>query len=96
MLPARFGGDATDYQFIEEECNGLPLVSLVVSDRVGGVDPGEVRAAVLDSLASRDGAHRMMATIWRDGGTLRVMRREPHATKAGKILALHVARQAEL
>src|SRR4029079_16887546 len=45
VLPARCGGDATDYQFIEEECNGLPLVSLVVSDRVGGIDLGEVRAA---------------------------------------------------
>jgi hypothetical protein len=34
----------------------------------------------------------MMAAIWRDGRTLRVVRREPYATRTGKILALHVER----
>jgi hypothetical protein len=92
LLPARFGGDPADYQFVEEERNGLPMVSLVMSPRLGPVNPAGVHATVLDALATRDAAHRMMVGLWRDGGTLRVVRREPYVTNAGKVLALHVAR----
>ena len=49
--------------------------------------------AVHDSLATRDAAHRMMTSLWKDAGTLRIVRREPHATNAGKILAVHVVRE---
>ena len=96
VLPARFGGDATDYQFVEEERDGLPTVSLVVSQRVGGVNPGDVEATVLRELGAHDSGNRMMAGLWRDGGTLRVVRREPYATSGGKILALHVTKGASL
>jgi hypothetical protein len=89
-LPARFGGHPTDYQFVEEEREGLPAVSLLVSPRVGPVDEAAVRAAVLEVLAAPDAAHRMMAALWRDAAVLQVARREPHATRAGKILPLHV------
>jgi hypothetical protein len=92
VLPARFGGDATDYQFVEEECNGLPGVCLIVSDRVGEVNASEVQTTVLNALAARNLGNRMMTILWRDGGTLRVVRRHPYATNGGKILALHVAR----
>ncbi|MGE3521078.1 MAG: hypothetical protein AB7J63_19210, partial [Vicinamibacterales bacterium] len=34
VLPTRFGGSATDYQFVEEERDGLPIVSLVMSPRL--------------------------------------------------------------
>jgi hypothetical protein len=90
-LPGRFGGHPTDYQFVEDEENGLPVVSLIVSERVGAVSAGDVQRFVLDRLARRDSPNRMMSAIWRDGGTLRVVRREPHTTKAGKILPLHIA-----
>jgi hypothetical protein len=90
VLPARFGGHPTDYQFVEEEHDGLPTVRLVVSPRVGPVPDADVRATVLEVLAAPDAAHRMMATLWRDGAVLQVARREPHATSAGKILPLHV------
>jgi hypothetical protein len=93
VLPGRFGGSPTDYQFVEEEHDGLPSVALVVSKRVGPLSPGEVQTTVLNALASRDAACRMMAGLWRDGNTLRVVRREPHSTHAGKILALHVDRR---
>jgi hypothetical protein len=33
-----------------------------------------------------------MAGIWGEGGTLRVVRREPYATSASKVLPLHVVR----
>jgi hypothetical protein len=90
VLPARFGGSPTDYQFVEEERDGLPTVALVVSDKIGPVAAADVQTTVLDALAARDTACRMMAGLWRDGGTIRVVRRETHSTQAGKILALHV------
>jgi hypothetical protein len=92
LLPARFGGHATDYQFVEEERNGLPIVSLVVSERVGEVNASEVQTTVLNALADHNLGYKMMAVLWRDGQTLRVVRRHPYATNGGKILALHVAR----
>jgi hypothetical protein len=95
ILPARFGGTTTDYQFVEEEVDGLPVVSLLVSPRVGPLAAADVRAAVLEALRARDAAHRMMTAIWRDGGTLRVVRREPCATRTGKIHALHIEQAGE-
>jgi hypothetical protein len=92
VLPARFGGGPTDYQFVEEERDGLTGVSLVISPSIGPLREDDVRAAVLGGLASRDAAHRMMTALWRDAGTLRVERREPYATNAGKVLAMHVVR----
>jgi hypothetical protein len=90
VLPTHFGGDPTDYQFVEAEHDGHTAVSLLISPKVGEVNAGEARAVVLNALASRDAAHRMMAALWRDSGTLRIVRRDPISTKAGKILALHV------
>jgi hypothetical protein len=94
VLPDRFGGDPTDYQLVEEEePSGLPRVSLVVSPRVGKVDADQVIATALEVLASGaggNGAGRVMAHQWRDAGTLQVVRREPYATMAAKILPLHV------
>ena len=90
VLPARFGGSPTDYQFVEEERDGLTTVSLVISPTIGPLREEDVQATVLKVLGSRDAAHRMMTALWRDAGTLRVERREPHATNAGKVLAMHV------
>jgi hypothetical protein len=92
VLPARFGGDAGDYQLVEVEEEGLPRVNVVVSPRVGRVDERAIESVVLDELGSRRAAWRMAAEQWRQAGTLRVVRREPVATPAGKILPLHVPR----
>ena len=90
VLPAKFGGDATDYQFVEEEEDGLPRVSLIVSPRVGQADPAQLEAAVLTALAAHGAANKMMATVWADGRTIRVVRRQPYMTAAGRIHSLHV------
>jgi len=90
VLPRRFGGESTDYQFVEQEVDGLPQVSLVMSPRLPAVDPAEVARVVIDALAARGAAHRMMAGVWRDGRTLRLDRREPHGTATGKTPVLHV------
>jgi hypothetical protein len=91
VLPARFGGSATDYQLVEEEDGGLPKVNVVVSPRIGQVDEREVVSAVIDGLGSEP-RNRLMAEVWRQADTLRVARREPYATSKGKILSLHVLR----
>jgi hypothetical protein len=90
ILPRRFGGHATDYQLVEEEEAGLTRVSVVVSPRVGPLDEQEVASVVLDSLGLRHATWKMAAELWRQGQTLRVVRREPYATSAAKILPLYV------
>jgi hypothetical protein len=93
VLPARFGGAPTDYQLVEEEAeNGLPKVSLVVSPRVGPLDEHTTTDAVVGFLNHIPGASDAYGERWRQGGTLRLIRREPYATGASKILALHVTK----
>src|SRR5262249_61986177 len=68
VLPERFGGHPTDYQFVEEEEGGLSRVSLVVSPRIGPVDEPELVAAVLELLGSSPhatGGHWLMADYWK-------------------------------
>jgi hypothetical protein len=91
-LPARFGGAPTDYQLIEEEEAGIPQVSIVVSPRVGELDEAGLITTVLEALASGPAYKQMMASVWQSGNTLKVVRREPHATAHAKILPLHLVR----
>ena len=93
VLPARFGGDATCWQLVEEELDGLPAVELRVHPDVGPVDAEAVVATALEHLGRVSRAHRMMADAWRQAGTLRVVREAPVATEAAKILPLHVRRR---
>ena len=92
VLPARFGGDATCWQIVEEERAGLATVELRVHPAVGPVDDAAVVATALEHLGAVSPAHRMMADTWRQAGTLRVVRAAPIATAAAKILPLHVRR----
>ncbi|MEX2030936.1 MAG: hypothetical protein WD906_08190 [Anaerolineales bacterium] len=94
-LPARFGGGPTDYQLVEEEEQGTTRISLVVSPRVGPIDESLVVADVLETLGGATAGTRMMATTWRQGDTLRIVRREPFATSASKIQALHIPPRGE-
>src|SRR5262245_55578204 len=90
VLPARCGGDPTDYQFAEEEePDGQTRVHLIVSPRVGQIAEERIAGVVLQFLESYPGG-KAMAGIWRDAGTLHVERREPYVTAASKILPLHV------
>jgi hypothetical protein len=93
ILPSRFGGHPTDYQFLEEEEGGLSRVNIVVSPRVGKIDEERLILAILDRLGSSLVLKNMMAERWRDGRTLRVIRREPLASGAAKILPLHILRK---
>ncbi|MFN2431214.1 MAG: hypothetical protein ABR599_00065 [Gemmatimonadota bacterium] len=86
VLPARFGGAPTHYQLVEEEAaGGTSRVRLLVDPAVGPLDPTAVADAFLDALGWGAGGEWIMARLWRDAGTLRVERREPIATRSGKI-----------
>jgi hypothetical protein len=92
VLPARFGGSATDYQFVESERNGLPKVDLLVSPRLGPIDEAAVLATALRFIDDTPGVQTERADRWRQGNTLSVIRGQPVATSASKVLALHVMR----
>jgi len=97
VLPARFGGSPIDYQILEEEDSGLPKVSILVAPAIGPVEEADVITTVLETLEkSPHGGSRLMADQWRQGRTLRVIRREPYTTKGSKILPLHVLRDSPL
>jgi hypothetical protein len=88
VLPSRFGGEPGDYQLVEEEVGALPKVSVVARPRLGELDEREVVDVVLEHLRA-ERRNRLMADVWRDGRTVRLVRREPYVTAAGKILPLH-------
>jgi hypothetical protein len=92
VLPGRFGGTPADYQFVETERAGLAKVDLLVSPRLGEIDEGAVLATVLDRLDRTPGAMTSWSDRWRQGDTLSVVRGEPIATAASKVMALHVVR----
>jgi hypothetical protein len=89
VLPARFGGDCTDYQLVETEESGLTKVSILVSPRRGTIDETQVFAAVLALLRSYPGGE-IMARHWEEAQTLRVLRREPYSTGSAKVMPLHI------
>ena len=93
VLPHRFGGAATDWQLAEDELDGLPRVAVIASPRLGPLDDAEVVAAVIDHLDTAPGGSGDYGQRWREAGTLHVTRREPYATGASKILALHALKQ---
>jgi len=89
-LPARFGGGPADYQLVEDEGDdGQPCLRLLVHPVVGPLDAHVVAEAFLQAIGSGTGAERVMAIQWRTARLLRVERRPPRATLAGKILHLH-------
>jgi hypothetical protein len=96
VLPARHGGGPTDYQLVEEEgSDGRPALRLLVHPGLGPLDAKAVAETFLQAIGPGPGAERVMALEWRQAGLLRVERREPLATPAGKVLHLHQARRTE-
>jgi hypothetical protein len=92
VLPQRFGGAPTDYQLVEgESADGLPRVDIVVRPSIGELDQTDVLQTVTDFFNSVPHTAGY-GDRWRVGKTLRVVRREPTASSAGKVLALRPAR----
>jgi hypothetical protein len=88
VLPARFGGSPTDYQLLETEVDSIPVVRLLVSPRLGKLNENEILGTSLDFLG-REAPQKMMVEIWKQAGTLQVVREEPRTTPASKIMSLH-------
>lgn len=90
VLPARFGGGPTDFQFLEEEdSRGLPSVQLIVHPRLGEVPEQAVADCIVEFLNGAPSGAGLYGERWREAGALRVVRQEPYATSASKVLALH-------
>ncbi|MDQ7858091.1 MAG: hypothetical protein QN174_05200 [Armatimonadota bacterium] len=92
VLPARFGGSASDYQLVEEERDGILGLALVISPRLGPVDEALAREVFLQELGRGGGLEGMGAQVWRRAETVTVRRRWPLVTKAGKILPFQIER----
>jgi hypothetical protein len=87
ILPARFGGDPTDFQLVEEEdSNGFTRLSVLVHPRLGIVDDAAVLGCVSETLAA---LHPTNARVWIETGTLRLRRDAPRFTRSGKLMTLH-------
>jgi hypothetical protein len=83
FLPARFGGGPTDYQLLEEESEGQPHLTLLVSPAINQVGTNEIVEAFLKEIRASN------SRLWRTPGFFTVDRREPITTASGKILHLH-------
>ncbi|MBN1855621.1 MAG: hypothetical protein JW846_01550 [Dehalococcoidia bacterium] len=91
LLPARFGGSSMDYQMVEEEDEkSRTRMTVRMSPDVGEVDEGEVIRTILGELGKGADGRRMMARVWSDAGTIRVLRAHPLMTERGKVLPLHI------
>jgi hypothetical protein len=90
VLPARFGGQPTDYQVVEREgSDGLPQLLLLVHPGLGPIDDAALKNTFLEHLAT-DKAGRRFSLIWRQADIVDVRRAPPVATKKGKVLPFHL------
>jgi hypothetical protein len=96
ILPARFGGESTDYQLLEEEENGLTYLNLLISPRVGDIEEKAVVETFVKCLKSAEDSPESWAQsgseMWAQAGTLRVKRQNPIPTKRAKILPFHIVK----
>ncbi len=89
LLPARFGGAASDYQLVESETGQQTEISLRVSPRTGVTSPEEVRRFFLAELRKLYGGS-LASRVWNQAGAFRVVVAEPFTTASGKVLSLHL------
>ncbi|MGQ0572517.1 MAG: hypothetical protein ACT4P5_23660 [Armatimonadota bacterium] len=87
ILPARFGGDPTDFQLVErEDEDGFTRLDVLVHPRLGDIDERAVLDCMREALAAQN---RSAAAIWEQMRVLRVRRSAPLLTRTGKLMALH-------
>ena len=87
-LPARFGGDPTDYQLFEHEDDaGHTRLTLLVHPRLGAVSEDAIIACIEEFLGVAPSW--VSARVYRRLGSLQVWRRAPMMTPAGKVMPLH-------
>lgn len=89
VLPARFGGDPTDYQLVEHEAGVQTQIELRVNPRLGRATPEAVKAVFLGEVRKLYGG-AVTCRDWRHTGAVNVVFAEPLITQTGKILPLHL------
>ncbi len=67
-------------------------MTVVARPALGELDDAAVVEAVLAHLGELS-RNRLMVDLWREGGTVRVARREPYVSASGKILSLHLLKR---
>lgn len=91
LLPARFGGSALDYQFVEEEDErGFTRLTLRVAPSVTLPNEAEAVEFVLNALEGSGAAGMLAQSTWRQAGTLRIKRETPTMTARGKLMPLDI------
>lgn len=91
VLPSAFGGAPTDYQLVETEESGISRIQIIASPKLGPLDESVVVERVITTLNQYPGGS-VMTQHWRQGDTLKLVRREPYQTASAKILPLHLQR----
>jgi hypothetical protein len=93
VLPHTFGGSPVDYQFVERESAGEPVVALHVSPRLAGLQSDVVLRTVAQFLSTQSRGHAMMVDQWLQADTLRVVREQPFVSPVGKTPSLWICRE---
>jgi phenylacetate-coenzyme A ligase PaaK-like adenylate-forming protein len=89
-LPRRFGGEAGDYQLVEDrDANGLPRYTIVVDPRLSGIDAGDVPDTFLREMAKLERHYGFMAAVWAREKIITVRREAPLAGSSGKRLPFY-------
>jgi hypothetical protein len=89
-FPHRFGGQAGDYQLVEDRDGaGLPRYTIVVNPRLPGIHEEGLPGAFLEEMAKLHSHYGFMAAVWAREKMIRVSRRAALASSAGKVLPFH-------
>ena len=89
QLPARFGGRPGDYQLVETEGASQLELRLRISPRTKPSNPDEVRLFFLEQVRRVYGGE-LSARTWETTRSIQTEIAEPHATRTGKVHALHL------
>ncbi|RJQ51131.1 MAG: hypothetical protein C4526_10745 [Nitrospiraceae bacterium] len=94
VLPSEFGGNATDYQFVEEpDESGFPRLFILVSPDLGGIDDNRLKELVFETMGSGEYSHAYSRSYWSQADTIRIKREYPVPTARGKIVPLHIRKR---
>lgn len=89
VLVPHYGGNSTDYQFIEEHDKNVSSTSLAISPEIGVVDENEVLHRIYKELAISQ-AYKTQLNLWCQSGTLKIKRIRPLRNRRGKIFPVRL------
>ncbi|MBI5575773.1 MAG: hypothetical protein HY896_05360 [Deltaproteobacteria bacterium] len=101
LLPKKFGGDLTNYQFLEaEDASGFTRLYILVSPEIADFDEKALRETIFEGLFhGHDPEYvgaRVMKDVWTRTNTIQVRRVNPIATRRGKVMPLFICKEKEI